>query len=96
MTTARYAPANNFPNPDMEKKAATVAIIIADNNTTYLNILTSLDYINYNKYGGREKTLPPYIIFHTTLLNHPLIRCVHSYVTEVAIHRLPPVLKCFI
>ena len=41
MTTARNDPANNFPNPDIEKKAATVAITIADNNTTYLNILNS-------------------------------------------------------
>ena len=52
MTTARNDPANNFPNPDTEKKAATVAITIADSNTTYLNILNS------NKYGGREKPYP--------------------------------------
>ena len=36
------APANRLPNPEMEKKAATVAITIDASNTKYLNTFYSI------------------------------------------------------
>ncbi len=41
ITTAINAPANRLPRPEIEKKAATPAIVIDDNSTKYLNTFYS-------------------------------------------------------